>query len=392
MKSTGKSLEVMHDWESGDGEAAFQAMIDVFRRQHEDMSADERSTDRVRLSVKTELLKRDPPDIWFDWPGKNLQPYVDADVLRDVTDVWRDNDLETHYLDGPIDLSRFDDRYVAVPMNIHRINNLFYNIEYVERKGVDPSAIDSPREFVEALQQIEDDNDVHGLIQPMKDPWPVVQLWATVLLGQFGLDTYRSVIGGDASANSGAIGESLKIVERYTDFASDDALFLGLTGAQERFTGGETAFFFQGDWSVGAFEAASGFDFRTDWEYVPFPGTDGKYSMNMDAALAAEMSDRRESIDAFLRTAGSVAGQTAFNKAKGSIPPRTDVPQAEFSSFQQTQMDSFERSRSQPPSIAHGLAVQPGQRIELLTTFATFVTSRDIEKTRRRLIKIFDGR
>jgi len=391
MRSTAGTIEVMHDWKSGDGESAFQALLDVYRRRH-DGSLTARSTDSVRLSVKTELLRRDPPDIWFDWPGRNLEPYVEADVLTDVSGVWADSDLEAHYMDGPSDLSRFDGRYLAVPMNIHRSNNLFYNVEHAERAGVDPATVDSPREFVEALEQVEDATDAVGFVQPMKNPWPVLQLWATVLLGQFGLDTYQSVIAGEATQNRGAIEESLELVARYVDFATDDALFLDLTDAQDHFRAEDSAFFFQGDWSATAFDTTADFDFRSDWDHVPFPGTDGLYVMNMDAALAASMSERTETVETFLETAGSVDGQVAFNRAKGSIPPRTDVPEREFSPFQRMQMESFETSRSQPPSVAHGLAVRPGQRIDLLTAFGTFVSERDVDRTGEELIEVFEDR
>ena len=108
--------------------------------------------------------------------------------------------------------------------------------------------------------------------------------------------------------------------------------------------------------------------------------------MNMDAALVAEMVDNRDGIDAFLQTLSSVEGQKAFNRPKGSIPPRTDVPDDEFTPFQQTQMQAFERSRDQPPSIAHGLAVDPNQLIQLLTTFASFAETRDVETTTREIV------
>jgi glucose/mannose transport system substrate-binding protein len=382
-------VSVVHDWQSGDGEDAIEGLYEVFRKQHPDVDIDTQLTDSVRFKVKTDLLKQDPPDVWFDWPGANLAPYLDTGVLADITDLWSDNDLEAAYLDGPASLSRFDGRYYAVPLNIHRINNLFYNVPLVEEAGVDPTAADSPREFISILEQVED-LDAMGLIQPMKNPWPTVQLWATVLLGQTGVDTYTEIVEGDARLNSGAIETTLELLARYMEFTTDETLFYDITDAHSRFAQGESVFYSMGDWAVSTFEDKSGYDYREDWNSVPFPGSEGLYPTNMDAAISSGFGEQSESVTAFLETAASVEGQVAFNKSKGSIPPRTDVPEREFTDFQRDQMEAFQRSQAQPPSIAHGLAVTPEQRIELLSTFAEFANETDVDSTASELVRIFE--
>jgi glucose/mannose transport system substrate-binding protein len=59
---------------------------------------------------------------------------------------------------------------------------------------------------------------------------------------------------------------------------------------------------------------------------------------------------------AWLQTVSSAEGQTAFNKAKGSIPARTDAKPADFSEYQQTAIKSFGQDTI-VPSLAHGAAV-----------------------------------
>jgi len=377
MAQTTRSVEVMHDWQDGDGRAAIEALFEVFRGRGG--SVTERPADSVRLSAKTGLLRADPPDVWFDWPGMNLEPYVEADVLADLTPIWEANGLADSYLEGAQSVARFDDRYVAVPTNIHGLNNLFYDVETVEAAGVDPAGVDSPREFLAVLEQVVAETGAVGFVQPWKNPAPLLQLWAATVLGEFGLDTYRAIIDGDARENRGSIAEALDIVREFAEFVTDDALFLDMAAAPHRFTSTDAAFFFQGDWAASVLNAATDFEYRTDWEHVPFPGTDGQFLMNMDAALVAGMTDARDGIDEFLRTVSSVDGQRAFNSAKGSIPPRTDVPEDDFSPFGRTQMRAFERSRAQPPSIAHGLAVRPNQHIQLLTAFASFAADWDVD-------------
>lgn len=51
----------------------------------------------------------------------------------------------------------------------------------------------------------------------------------------------------------------------------------------------------------------------------------------------------------------SADGQAAFNKAKGSIPARTDADTSDFGDYQQTAIESFE-SDTIVSSLAHGAA------------------------------------
>ncbi|MFB6201700.1 MAG: ABC transporter substrate-binding protein [Halorhabdus sp.] len=382
-----RAVEVMHDWDEGDGRAAFQALSEVYRREN-GTAPSERTADSVRLSAKTGLLREDPPDVWFDWPGENLEPYLEAGVLADLTDVWTEHDLESKYIAGARDVARFDGRYVALPVNIHRINNLFYDTGVVESAGVDPTRAGSPREFIDMLEQIEDATDATALIQPWKNPGPVLQLWATTLLGEFGADTYQAVVEGDARAKRSQIEHALDLVREIADFVPEKSLFLDLATGPGEFVAEDVAFYVQGDWSTSVFNATDDFAFREDWGHAPFPGTDGLYQMNMDATLVPAVTGRTEGIDAFLRTIASVDGQIAFNVRKGSIPPRTDVPDDEFSPFQRSQMADFERSRAQPPSIAHGLAVRPDRYIELLTTFVSFSESWDVGATTDEIVTV----
>ena len=382
--------ELLHRMVGGDGEAAMEALLSGFQSRHPDVSLGDVTNENLSLAVKSRILKETPPDLWIEWPGKNLFPYVEANVLADISDVWNQSDMERQYLDGPRGASEFDGVYHAVPLNIHRINNLFYNVDLAVEAGIDPSSASSPREFVEMLRQAEAETGQVGMLFPMKNPWTVLQLWETVLLGEHGHDVYKAVSDGRASANRQAIADALDIVGSYADLATDDALYMSLTDANERFIEGESTFFHQGDWAAGAYTETDGFTYGSDWEHVPFPGTEGEYAMNMDAVIASSMTDNEDAVGTFLQYAGSADGQRRFNQKKGSIPPRTDVSMGEFNAFLQGQHKAFQSSRSQPLSITHGLGVRPDQLIELKTAMSSFVAEWDIDAATQEVVAAFD--
>lgn len=386
----GEAVELLHRLVGGDGEAALAALLEGFKQEHPEIDLGDITDENLSLEVKSRILKEDPPDIWIEWPGMNLQPYTDANVIGDIDDVWADGDMERNYLDGPKEASQFDDVYRAVPLNIHRINNLFYNVDHVAELGIDPEQIESPRAFVDMLEAIQSESDHTGMLFPMKNPWTVLQMWETVLLGEHGHETYRAVTGSGATAHRRAIVESLEIVKAYAELATDDKLYLSLKDANDRFADGESTFFHQGDWAAGAYTETDSFDYRENWNQIPFPGTEGLYAINMDAVVAAESTENQEAVSAFLAYAGSTDGQKRFNHRKGSIPPRTDIDTSQFTQFLQDQQTDFEQSRSQPLSITHGLGVRPAQLIDLKTAMSKFVSTWDVDATAEMVIAAFE--
>lgn len=385
-------VELVHRLVGGDGGAAIDAFLDGFDRRYPDTDLSDVTNENLSLEVKSRILKEEPPDAWIEWPGRNLQPYVDSHTIGDVTDVWESGDMEANYLDGPREAARFDGAYRAVPLNIHRINNLFYNVDRVAAVGIDPSAIDSPRAFAEVLRDIDAETPHVGMVFPMKNPWTVLQMWETVLLGEHGHDTYRAVTDESAAPHRREVVDSLDIVKLYGEVATDDKLYMSLTDANERFVDGESVFFHQGDWAAGAYSEAPSFDYREDWDHVPFPGTDGLYAMNMDAVVASETTANPDAVSSLLSYAGSADGQERFNRKKGSIPPRTDADTSGFTPFLQEQQSDFERSASQPLSITHGLGARPDQLIELKTAMSEFVATWDVEATADTVVEIFESR
>ena len=372
-------VELLHRLVGGDGATALSAFLEGFTDRHSDVPLEDVTDENLSLTVKSRILKESPPDVWIEWPGKNLSPYVDAGVLADVDDVWEGRDMARQYLDGPRKAARFDGTYRAVPLNIHRTNNLFYNADLVAEAGVDPAGADSPRAFVDMLRQAADATGTTGMLFPMRNPWTVLQLFETVLLGEHGHDVYRAVIDGRARTNRRAVADALDIVSAYADLATDDALYMALTDANDGFVEGESVFFHQGDWAAGAYAETDDFEYGRDWEHVPFPGTEGLYAMNMDAVVASANTGDPEAVGAFLEYAGSADGQRRFNSRKGSIPPRTDVRMDEFTPFLRGQHEDFQASRAQPLSITHGLGVGPQQLIELKTAMSTLVADWDVE-------------
>lgn len=387
-----ESLELLHGWSGGDGQAAFDSMLEGFKKTHSDIDVDDKAiggggNTSLDARINTRLNNQNPPSSWTEWPGKNLQQFTSADLLGDIGEsVWSNNSMKSAYLNGPKQAAMSNGNFVCVPTNIHRMNNLFYNTDVIEAAGVDPSAIDSPASLVDAMEAVSNNTDAVGMAHSTKSPWTTLQLWATVFLGQAGTDAYDAFINGNG--DKAAVSDALTTVTTYSEYFPEDASTIGWKEANNMLMEGTAGFFHQGDWAAGSY--GSDFAFEENWNHLPFPGTSGYYALNMDSWVFPRDGPASEAAKTWLQYVGTKDAQIRFNTEKGSVPPRTDVSTKEFGPFQTAQIEDLQGSDVQLPSIAHGLAVEP----EILTSLKQAVgdlsfTDGSVEQTAQAFMDTF---
>ena len=377
-------LEIVHWWTAGGEEDAYNALLDGFREEHPEVEivdnpAPGGAGSAIDTVIQNRVLDQNPPSTFQIWPGQALTPYTDENLLEDIGDSVWDDEMRSAYLDGIIDLSRPDGDLVAVPINIHRMNNLFYNVDVVDDADVDPTDIDDPQGLTDALEAIDEETDAVPMAHQTQAPWSTVQLFEDVFLGQHGADDYTSFVEGDVEALEDEVREALEQLAEYADFYPEDAGSISWDQGNDHVIEGGAAFIHQGDWAAGQYRAAEGFEFGDDWDMVPFPGTDGVYHSVIDSFVFPINNPSPEATELFLNYAGSVDAQERFNPIKGSIPPRTDVPTDEFGPFLSRQIEDFGESTAQPPTIAHGTAVAPAIASSMEEAFENFNDNLDVD-------------
>jgi len=374
--SRDSQVDLMHGW----GEES-EMMIDFrdgFERHSPGVTLNGMSVSNVSLEAKQRILTENPPDMWACWVGPNLQPYHNAGVLGDVTDVWTDSGMERAYHDVATDAVRFDGAYRGVPLNVQRTNLLFANLPLVEKAGVDPGRVDDIREFVDLLAQVDDaieeDPMVVGFVQPFASQG--LYMWEAIYLAMHGERAYRDLVGGDARSHRSEVKQALSMLEEILTYANDDAINTTEGTESDRFARGKGAFRLQGMWA-GLNLSHTDLEYGTGWDAMALPGTGGQHVINMDGLAVASDAPHPDSTASFVEFAGSTDGIEGFNRAKRSIPTRTDVPTDGLPPFVAEQTEAFRRSNSHLPSIAHGLAAPPETLVDLEVAFADYISSRD---------------
>ena len=385
------SIELLHAWSSGDGNAAIEALIGGFQEAHPDVEFAEEPVNGAARSnldqvVQNRLQASDPPSTFQTWPGKTLEKFGDA--YADIEgDVWND-DLKDNYRSGPQEQAQLDGTYVTVPLNIHRINNLFYNQEVLDAAGVDPSSFSEPSDVVDACAQVAENTDAVPFAHQTSGAWSTSQLWETILLAEGGASGYDAFINGDG--NRSEVEAALESVVELEQYYPSDASSISFTEANTMVMDGDAAFIHQGDWAAGAYSADDGFNYGEQWGQVTYPGTEGSYLLNMDSFPYLANNPSPEATKTFLSYCGSAEGQVLFNAEKGSIPPRSDADVSQLNTFQQDQYEDFNNADSQPPSIQHGLAVSPGVATNIGSAFSSFLEDSDASATADALLNAFN--
>ncbi len=355
------TLEVVHGWNSGDGQAAMNALKKAFNEEYPDISTDYNgaggdANSNLNTVIANRLQNNDLMGSFANWPGKHLERYKGA-LMNVEKDVWKEAGLKDTIHEATVEQCTFNDKMPAVPIGSHRMNNLFYNVQVFEEAGVDPESLDSIDALISAFETIGQNTDAVPMTQAMSGPWTNLQLFAQILLSQSGVEAYTNFIEGNPDGN--AIRSALKATKNILqNHIPDNASTLSMTEANEKIINGTAGCVHQGNWLYGAYRRNDQ-EYQTDWGWIPFPGTEGVYVFHLDSFVAPANNPTPELTKQWLRFVGSKKAQITFNKNKGSVPLRTDVDPSKLPKYLQQMYEDLRAAKQLPPTIAHGLAVTP---------------------------------
>jgi len=278
------------------------------------------------MLVKSQILREEPPPVFVEWPGQNLARRTSRPARSGTsrtcgrTTVGRT--CSSRVRGAP---SQLDGAYYGIPIDIHRMNNLFYHVDLAEEYGVDPTRVDSPSEFLEVLAAC-DDGDLIGMEQPMKNPSDVLQ--NNLRISSSASSAPRRTRGSRRARLAGTRANSARPSNCSTPTPTWLAgRHLRRHGPGQRAIHGPRVGVFptRATGWPGSYEDQADFDYGVDWDHAVFPGTEGVFMLSTDALVAAEHADFGEDTRAFLEFMASPPAQQTLNRIKGSIPPREDV-------------------------------------------------------------------
>lgn len=363
------SVEVVHWWTSGGEKAA----VDVLKAQVEkdgftwkDGAVAGGGGSTAMTVLKSRAVAGNPPGV-AQIKGPDIQEWastglLDTDALKGVAKEEKWDSL----LDKKVsDTVKYQGNYVAVPVNIHRVNWLWINPEVFKKAGItkNPTTLE---EFYAAGDKLKAAGFValaHG-----GQPWQDSTVFEAVVLSVMGADGYKkALVDLDEKALTGPeMVKSLTELKKVATYMDVDGKGQDWNLEAAKVINGKAGMQIMGDWAKSEWTAAKKVAGK-DYECVAFPGTDKAFTYNIDSlAVFKQSKDKDTTAAAQQDIAKVVLGenfQKVFNINKGSIPVRNDMltkmDSYGFDSCAQTAAKDFladAKTGGLLPSMAHNMA------------------------------------
>ncbi|WP_234286438.1 ABC transporter substrate-binding protein [Halomonas sp. MCCC 1A11057] len=322
-------VEVLHWWTSGGEARAANVLKELMEAEGygwEDFAVAGGGGETAMTVLKSRAMSGNPPSA-AQIKGPEIQEWGELGLLGELDEVAGAEGWDELLPPTVAEVMRHDGSYVAVPVNVHRVNWLWANPEVLEAAGVEmPTTLDELETF-KRLRELMDD-DMSG-----RD-WNIAT--SMVIEGTAGMQLMGDWAKGEFTAAGLTAGE--------------EYLCAAAPGTQDAFT------------------------FNID-----------------SLAMFRVEGEEREAQQALARLVLEPTFQEAFNLAKGSIPARPDLDMNGFDSCAQQSMQDFQRTAEEGglvPSMAHGMAVRADVQGAIFDVVTNYFNSRDMaaEEAARRMV------
>ncbi len=369
-------VEVLHWWTSG-GEAKSVAelkkILEARGHKWKDFAVAGGGGENAMTVLKSRVVSGKPPTA-AQVKGPSIQEWGQEGVLTNLDDVAKAANWDGLLPAVVSNVMKYQGHYVAVPVNVHRVNWMWANPEVFKKAGAKiPTTWE---EFAVASDKIQKAGFIavaHG-----GQPWQDATVFESVALGVGGADWYnRAFVNLDASAlNSPTMEKSFATLRTVQKSIDKDAANRDWNLATAMVINGKAAMQFMGDWAKGEFTAA-GKSPGKDYVCMPAPGTKGAFTFNIDSFIMFEQksADAKDAQRALASSIMEPQFQEVFNLNKGSIPARTGMPMDKFDQCAKDSSAEFESSaktKKLVPSWAHGMAMPAsvqGAMFDVVTQF-----------------------
>jgi glucose/mannose transport system substrate-binding protein len=354
-------VEVLHWWTSG-GEAKSVAYLKERLEgkgvSWKDFAVAGGGGENAMTVLKSRAVSGNPPTA-AQIKGPSIQEWGELGFLASIDDVAKTNQWDS-VLPGVVsDVMKYDGKYVAAPVNVHRVNWLWANPEVFKKAGA--SIPTTWADFIVQAKKIKDAGYIalaHG-----GQAWQDATVFEAVVLGVGGPEYYqKAFVELDMNAlDSKTTEEVFKVFGELRQFVDANSPGRDWNVATSMVINGEAAMQIMGDWAKGEF-AVAGKKAGTDYVCVASPGTSNAFTFNVDSFAFFKQSDA-DNQKAQKAMAQEILGtdfQKVFNLNKGSIPARLGMARDEFDTCAHDSMNAFVSSAETGglvPSFAHGMAV-----------------------------------
>lgn len=379
-------VEVLHWWTSS-GEAksvkVLKQMMEQQGHSWKDFAVAGGGGESAMTVLKMRAVSGNPPTA-AQLKGHDIQEWGRLGFLTSLDDVAQQEYWDQVLPPVVANIMKYNNHYVAVPVNVHRVNWLWANSKVFKAAGVKvPATLD---EFFVAADKIKAAGFIalaHG-----GQPWQDATLFESIALAVLGSADYRKAfVDLDMTViNSDKMVDVFKQFKRMKAYIDPQAEGRHWNSATEMVINGRAAMQFMGDWAKGEFAQAGELPGK-DYLCVPAPGTQHQFTFNIDSLAFFKLKGTEADDIAqhdLAKTLMMPSFQRVFNLNKGSIPVRLDM---EMSAFDQCALDSMKAFKQASlsgdlvPSFSQNLATTADVQSAIVDVVSEFFNQTDPNPT-----------
>lgn len=352
-------VEVLHWWTSG-GEARSLGLLKkkLVEQGHswKDFAVVGGSGDKAMTVLKSRALSGFPPTA-TQILGHHIQEWGKLGLLTNLDKIANEQKWEAILPDFVRQLISYGGHYVAVPVNVHRVNWLWINPKLFKQAGVQtPTNLDEFWLVLDKLKKAGITPIAHG-----DQPWQNSTVFELLMLAMNGAEFYKKAFVNldNASLTSKKMENVFAALRKLKQYMDPNILDRDWNAATSMVINGKAAMQVMGDWAKGEFiteKKQPGIDFLC----VSFPSTSMYFPYVVDSFIMFEITDpeNKKAQADLVKNILNKDFQQAFNMNKGSIPVRQDMVMDSFDGCaKESKKVLVNKNAKVIPSLSHGMAV-----------------------------------
>ncbi len=289
------------------------------------------------------------PDVFQVWPGAELEPLVQGEVVDPIDDFkgyWTDSGLleEEAFNEFTIEGSTY-----AVPLNTNPTHFVYYDEDILAEAGYDTF----PETYDEFIQMIDDLNaeEVTPIALGNSAGWVLQSVYLSTIADRFtGSDFLEQVENGEASFTDPEFVEALGVIEEMVEknAFNEDLNTIDNSQMVDYFLQGNSAMVIDGNWSVNEMLENMPEGKNVNLTSIPLEDSNSiSTTMGTAMAMNSELSDeKREAAETFLKW---VYNEELFEDIQGlgrAIPTNVEAPEDELDDLTIRMLEVIEESET----------------------------------------------
>jgi len=385
------TVEVVHWWTSGGEAKSVNVLKQIVEKDGftwQDSAVAGGGGAAAMTVLKTRAISGNPPSA-AQIKGPDIQEWGKLDLLTNVDDVAKANKWDSLLPQTVADIMKYDGHYVAVPVNIHRINWLWINPEVLKKAGVAKAPA-----TLEELYAAGDKLKAAGFVAIAHggQPWQDTTVFEDLVLSIMGADGYKkALIDNDEKAlTSSKMTEVFAALRKLQSYMDPDGTGQDWNIEAAKVISGKAGMQIMGDWVKSEWTAA-GKNAGTDYECVPFPGSQGIYTYTIDSLVMFKLSKKNDTPgnnaarDDLAKVALEPEFQYVFNQNKGSIPVIKGLDMSKFDSCAQASAKDFaeaEKAGTLEPSMAFNMSTSQAVQGAIFDVVSNFMSDKKADPSK----------